>query len=100
MGGLGLMGGIGGALVGPYAGGAGRLRLGRGYGYAGAKVNPVFGTLTSSVWLSPAVGWSSRPGPLRLGVEGVGLAPVAGATVWAPMWGGQLWLRWTPERGG
>ena len=94
IGGVGIMGGIGSFLIGPYAGAVGRMQApSGGFFYAGLKVNPVWGRLSSSVWIQPAAGFSSRPAPVRWGVEGFGLLPVSGFTLISASGGVQGYVR-------
>ncbi len=97
--GLGASTGVGTVLIGPYVGGLGRVRVGEaGFLYTGAKVNPVFGVVTSSWWVQPVFGYSSAPARFRGGVEALALLPVAGATIIPGGFGAQAWLRVTlPE---
>lgn len=87
-----------GPAVGPYGGLVGRAKVGDSLLYAGGKVNPVLASTDTVVWVNPTLGWSSRPGPFRYGVEGLYFFEATSTVDGMQLYGAQAWVRYTRAR--
>src|SRR6185503_8645292 len=77
---------------GPYAGGSARFgHADVGFGYVGAKVNPVLSSLGTQVWLTPTVGFATAGKRWRVGGEGTWFLPLAMPSIYAGI-GGQIYM--------